>query len=244
MYLSFLATTFCLLCFTKAGQQPIDFQFRGNFCSIAEKDDLLNFTLPQSLGDQNYSAESTSHLHKPVKAGSLSSPWTQEPKCIEEGTETYCVYTNEKFANGRGISFFTTPTIAKRVTALPAFKDQEIHDNVNVFEDLPWEIREISGRGNGLFATRTLHRGDLILADTPVGVYHSDAFPSDYTLGYVYLRMAFEQLPKPTQNLILNMATHNQGDPIMERINTNAFAGDFEGAPHFLLYPETAVSYS
>jgi hypothetical protein len=112
---------------------------------------------------------------------------------------------------------------------------------VNVFDNPPWEIREISGRGNGLFATRTLHRGDLILVDTPVGVYHSDAFPSDYTLSCVYLRMAFEQLPKPTQDLILNMATHNQGDPIVERINTNAFAGDFEGAPHFLFYPETAV---
>jgi hypothetical protein len=34
----------------------------------------------------------------------------------------------------------------------------------------------------------------------------------------------------------------SQGDPIMERINTNAFAGEFEGAPHFLMYPETAVS--
>jgi len=30
------------------------------------------------------------------------------------------------------------------------------------------------------------------------------------------------------------------GDPIMERINTNAFSGEFEGENHFLMYPETA----
>jgi hypothetical protein len=40
----------------------------------------------------------------------------------------------------------------------------------------------------------------------------------------------------------MRTAAHSQGDPLMERINTNAFAGDFEGAPHFLMYPETAVS--
>jgi hypothetical protein len=243
MYLSLLATLLCLFCLTKAGQQLIDFQFRGNFCSIAEKDDLVNAIPYQSLSEQDEGSHSASHLHKSIRTGSLPSPWTREPKCIGD-TETYCVYTNEKFANSRGISFFTTPTIAERVAALPAFTEKEIHVNFNVFDNQSWEVRETPGRGRGLFATRTLHRGDLILADIPVGVFHSDAFPSDYALGYTYLRIAFEQLPKPTKDLVLSMATHNQGDPIMERVNTNAFAGDFGGAPHFLLYPETAVSYS
>ena len=38
--------------------------------------------------------------------------------------------------------------------------------------------------------------------------------------------------------------SNEEGDLVMERVNTNAFAGEFEGMPHFLLYPETAVSFS
>jgi len=39
----------------------------------------------------------------------------------------------------------------------------------------------------------------------------------------------------------MRMASYAAGDEIMERINTNAFAGEFEGEPHFMLYPETAL---
>ncbi|KAH8758632.1 putative N-lysine methyltransferase SMYD2 [Hyaloscypha sp. PMI_1271] len=49
------------------------------------------------------------------------------------------------------------------------------------------------------------------------------------------------ELPNATREIILRTAANNQGDPIMERINTNAFIGEFEGAPHFLFYPETAL---
>jgi hypothetical protein len=100
---------------------------------------------------------------------------------------------------------------------------------------------EIPGRGNGLFATRTLHRGDEIIAATPVGVYHSEALSADRLIDYQYLRRTFDQMPNATREIILRTAANNPGDPIMERINTNAFLGDFEDAPHFLLYPETAV---
>lgn len=84
----------------------------------------------------------------------------------------------------------------------------------------------------------------MILANTPLGVYQSDAFFPDYELGYQYLRNSFEQLPEASKEVFLRMAMHGQGDKVMERINTNAFAGDFEGKPHFLLYPETAVRYT
>ncbi|PSS07150.1 hypothetical protein M430DRAFT_110591 [Amorphotheca resinae ATCC 22711] len=177
--------------------------------------------------------------------GSLSqssSPWTEMPKCIpkENSTLTYCVYTSDVFANGRGISFFTTPSVAERVAALPAFTRKDLYDKVNIFDDPPWEIKVIPGRGRGLFATRTLYRGDRIVAATPVGVYLSDALVPDFKLGYIYLHTAFIHLPKPTQQLFLSAMAGSEGDPIMERVNTNAFSGDFEGEPHFLMYPETA----
>jgi hypothetical protein len=82
------------------------------------------------------------------------------------------------------------------------------------------------------------------VATTPVGVYLSDALARNFVLGYIYLHTAFIHLPKPTQQLFLSTMAAWEGDPIMGRANTNAFSGDFEGAPHFLMYPETAVSYN
>ncbi|TVY12524.1 hypothetical protein LARI1_G009549 [Lachnellula arida] len=215
-----------------------DLGIQGNICFTPNKNTFLNYSqlISEDLSAGSCSRERSVRIPKP-------KPWSREPQCLtEKGTnESYCVYTNEKFANGRGISFFTTPSIAEKVTHLPAFTDPKLHKHVNKFhDDPPWEMRNVPGRGNGLFATRTLHRGDLILANTPMGVYQSDAFFPDYELGYKYLRKSFDQLPKSSREIFLRMATHNPGDPVMERINTNAFAGDFEGAPHFILYPETA----
>ena len=216
-----------------AGQHLIDFQVQGDICTIPQELAFPNLIVPQVLGNQ-----SCTH-HNEIKIS--SGPWTREPQCLEQ---TFCVYTNENFANGRGISFFTTPAIAKHIQALPAFTKGNIHDKANIFDNPPWEIRNVPGRGNGLFATRTLYRGDEILVDTPVGVFQSDAFFLDYQIDYKYLQKAFDQLPRKTQDIFMQTAAHSQGHPVMERINTNAFAGDFEGAPHFLMYPETAVSSS
>jgi hypothetical protein len=237
MRLSFLthaATVLSLAFVAQAGQHPLNFDLRGDFCSVTEKDNLLLLSqLREHQDHQHCSPDSYTKL-------APANLWTEEVKCIPNITESYCVYTNDNFANGRGISFFTTPAIAERVASLPAFTRKRLYDNVNVFDNPPWEIKYIPGRGNGLFATRTLHRGDPIVADTPVGVYHSDAFPHDFPLGYIYLHTAFIQLPKPSQKLFLETMAFAEGDPIMERINTNAFSGEFEGASHFLMYPETA----
>ena len=245
MYSSLLATSFCLIWVARAGQQQLYFDFlhNANFCSIAERDKVFEETPIQAPLDEKCAR---GHEYHPgtVSPSSFPGPWTRKSKCLADGisNETYCVYTSETFASGRGISFFTAPSIARRIEAMPAFTKQGVHDNANSLQNAPWEIKTIPGRGKGLFAARNLRRGEKIMANTPVGVYQSNAFFPDYNRGYTYLRAAFEQLPEPTRELVLEMATHNEGDPIMERINTNAFAGEFEGAAHFLLYPETAVS--
>jgi hypothetical protein len=246
MYFPLLATSLSILSVAQAGQHPFDFKSQENFCSVAEQSFSPKFTASRVEEEHQHGSGSCSH-HEHAKASVVKAspyaPWTHKRQCLddEETYQEYCVYTNASFANGRGISFFTSREIAKRVESLPAFLQQGIHDNTNKFDDPPWEVRKIPGRGNGLFATRTLHRGDEIIAATPVGVYHSEAFSADRLIGYPYLRKTFDQMPNATREVILRTAANNPGDPIMERINTNAFLGDFEGAPHFLLYPETAV---
>lgn len=238
MLFSNLLPVFFLFDLIHAGQQPLDINFQGNLSEGQEKPQV-NSTIKvlaadlDSVGEDEYSENS-------AQAG----PWAFEPECIhnDDHSEEYCVYTDKTFAHGRGISFFTSPTIAARVAKLPAFTNHSAHDHVNNFEDPPWEVRNVPGRGNGLFATRTLNRGDLILASTPVGVFQSDAFFLDYPIGYRYLHTAFDRLSDTTKESVMRTSTHSPGDPYMERLNTNAFAGEFEGAPHFLFYPETAVN--
>jgi hypothetical protein len=236
MYSSLVALLAVLTHIVQAGQ--------GDSCNIPEKEVL--FTLSPKFREHIHDSESCGHHQQQrVSASTTPPPWTKPIKCIpkENSTNTYCVYSNGEFANGRGISFFTTPSIADRVITLPAFANtkKRLYDKVNKFDDPPWEVKVIPGRGKGLFATRTLHRGDQIVADTPIGVYLADALVPDHKLGYIYLHTAFMHLPKPSQQLFLGTMAASDGDPIMERINTNAFAGDFEGSPHFLMYPETAV---
>ncbi|KAF8850985.1 SET domain-containing protein [Acephala macrosclerotiorum] len=237
MLLSSLFASLPLFDLIRAGQHPLDVKFRANLSGKPETSQH-NSSIEVLASDLN-----ASESFDDYERTQASSPWTHTPECIHSdgNTEEYCVYTNNTFAHGRGISFFTSPTIATRIAELSAFTNQSVHDNVNNFEDPPWEVRDIPGKGNGLFATRELHRGDLILADTPVGILESDAFLLDYPIGYRYLHTAFDRLPDATKDLVMRTAAHSPGDPYMERINTNAFAGDFEGKPHFLLYPETSL---
>lgn len=241
MLLYGLLTTSFLFNLIHAGQQPVDISFQANLSDVSEGTQI-NSTINVLAADLNILAD----FDEDGLEDGPSGPWTYEPECIhsDDHSEEYCVYTDKNFARGRGISFFTSPTIAAKVVELSAFTNKTVHDHVNNFEDAPWEVRNVPGRGNGLFATRELHRGDLIIADTPVAVLQSDAFFLDYPIGYRYLHMAFDRLSDATKEIVMNTAAHSPGDPYMERINTNAFAGDFEGAPHFLLYPETAVSIS
>jgi hypothetical protein len=245
MFSSVILTLLPLVPVASAG--ILDLNVQAGFCNVYEKNAFLNVS--QTVGAKspkscNLEPSIQSPIKKP-KTQKLTTKWTHKPECVveEESKEEFCVYTNSDFANGRGISFFTTPSIAAKVRKLPAFTKPGVHDHANDFSDPPWEVRNIPGRGNGLFATRELKRGDFILADTPMGVWNSDAFFADYGLGYKYLRKSFENLPEESKRIFLRTAAHNPGDPIMERINTNAFAGEFEGASHFFLYPETAVSF-
>lgn len=237
MRFSVIASSLSTACLVHAGQSPLGFEIRQDFCTRSENEALI------TLSRGSYYEPETCGLEIVEKATS-PSPWTMNPTCMPEvnSTSPYCVYTDEKFANGRGISFFTSPLIAEKIATLPAFSKKDLHDKVNQFDDPPWEVKDIPGRGKGLFAIRTLHRGDEIISTTPVGGFQSDALMADFALDYIYLHTAFIHLPEPTQQLFLSTMAGSKGDPIMERINTNAFSGEFEDVPHFLLYPETAVS--
>jgi hypothetical protein len=109
MYFSLLATL-SLVYTARAGQYPFGLEIQGDSCSIPENEVLV--ALSPELREHIQDSKSCSHHQQQVPSSTISTPWTEQIKCIpkENSTSTYCIYTDDKFANGRGISFFTTPS--------------------------------------------------------------------------------------------------------------------------------------
>lgn len=250
---SFLPSISLLCSVARAGEHYIPFPVQANTCSIAEGTELPNATFHQvpEYAEIAHSHVHTSDCNHDIDLDSLfedyeepaPNPWTREPECLtDESTQIkYCVHTNASFADGRGISIFTSPDIAAKINALPAFTSP-LPAHVNKYDNAPFNIVNVPGRGNGLFAARTIERGELILADTPVGLYQSDALMKDWEGGYTFLKKTFDWMPEKTKKLFEGLSMHKEGDEVMERINTNSFHGEFGGEPAFMVYPETAVS--
>jgi len=162
-----------------------------------------------------------------------ASPEWLPPKCIwnQNSTIEYCLFTSTKFDSGRGISFLTTPDKAERILQLPAFTDATVLENVNYEPKPPYEARKIPGKGIGLIANKTLHKGDHIFSNTPVLVVEEWIFSEFEKNGeHVPLQtLAIDNLPKESRQSFLNLHGHFGGDPYQDILNTNAFA--VEGWP-------------
>ena len=88
------------------------------------------------------------------------APWTHRPICTDTlpslGSKL-CVYTNDSFSNGRGISIFTTPKVAEEFAYLPAFQDPQILRKMDVnINSGSWYTQELAGKGVGMVAKKTL----------------------------------------------------------------------------------------
>lgn len=188
--------------------------------------------------------------------------WSRTPTCIKhvDHSSTFCVYTSDTFASGRGISLFTTPEDAQRLVDLPAFvTPEEILRSANNDTDPPFEAKALPGRGIGLIANRELRRGDIIFSHTPVLVVSEDVFEvfheheSDRD---IFLNEAVERLPTSSRDSFMALHGHFGGDHVMDAINTNSFAVNFfegtgslfqaeediEDTDYTIVVPEVSVS--
>jgi len=179
--------------------------------------------------------------HASTKADGL--PWTFWPECYanENQTEPVCVFTDQDFANGRGIFFVTTSTHAYQMLKKPAFTQPDALRRVNQHTNPPFEEHVFPGKGRGLVANKTLHRGDQIFASTPLIITN----PISYNLvESERLRLAHrgvDTLPDNSQTLFWALLDHFKGDPVDDRINTNAFDINVDGVGQYALLPEIAM---
>lgn len=214
-------------------------------CSRSDKADLVLFnqvSLRSILVDPDrYSGHASSI--------SPFSPWSHEPTCTEPlhlSPDLYsklCVYTLSSFSNGRGISAFTTPQIAKELMQLVPFQDETVltANGINrpIDSSSPSYTRSLPNKGIGMLAKRNLARGDLLLAFTPVLlVYLEQSLP--VLDRERFLRLAINQLPPKTRDEYLNLATI-YGDPatiVQDVLKANTFEIPVGGVMHLAIFPE------
>lgn len=177
------------------------------------------------------------------------SQWSHTPRCLREQnmTEKFCVYTTQKFAHSRGMSLWTTPEHSEEILKLPAFTNPDILRGVNEEPNPPYESRQLPGRGVGLIANRTLHKGDHIFSNTPVFMIEEGIFDIFAKRDRVpYLRRGVQQLPGRSEKLFMDLCGHFGGNPFEDIVNTNSFAVDMweddEETAYNLVFPEISVS--
>lgn len=164
----------------------------------------------------------------------------------ENDTERVRVYSSPEFARGRGISIVTTAEDMQRIQRLPAFSKKGFYMGSTINEQVaqPFEERELPGRGKGLIANKTLHRGDRIFAHTPILVFHEDASDEpdeDYWADLESYAVA--GLPAATKRMFWQLFGQESHGPAGGRINTNAFTIEIEDTEHYAVFPEIAVSF-
>ena len=169
-------------------------------------------------------------------------PWTHDPFCIPGKTPeaTFCVWSDSKFARGRGISIIATPTSARLVAQHAAFKNSLYIEEANKEVVMKYEIRPLPGRGLGLVAKEPLLRGARIFSHTPViaAQLTTETLPDDDL--YLLHQIAVKQLPYRTRDKFVSLHGHFGGDPTYDRFQTNGFRIlDYAG-----VFPETSVRLS
>lgn len=173
------------------------------------------------------------------------APWSYPPTCthiLESIGDKLCVYTDTSFAHGRGISIFTTPSLAVQYASLPAFRNPSRLDaeNVNVLSGA-WNATPISGKGIGMLASKQLHFKDRITAYTPaILAYLEDELGT--LEREMWWKFAIEQLPSKTKEDFLDL-TYVFGDErvrVQDIVKANTFQVEVDGVNHLAVFPETS----
>ncbi|KAF2832792.1 hypothetical protein CC86DRAFT_450677 [Ophiobolus disseminans] len=175
-----------------------------------------------------------------------NTPWSYPPICTPHTPgsigEQLCIYTLATFASGRGISIFTTPALARKVAALPAFTEwsASAHQDVNIPTNT-YRATSLPGKGIGMLATKSLIFGDRITSYTPAFL----AYLED-ELGTMereaYWRHAIEQLPSAIKEEFLGLS-YVYGDErvrVQDIVKANTFQVEIGGVKHLAVWPETS----
>lgn len=187
-----------------------------------------------------------------ISGWTLGGPriWNLEPVCMHDPRAgSICVYTSSWFANGRGLSLLSSPSDALLVEEIGIFKTgctiPDIFGNQPGEQKLAetrFERRTIPGKGFGLVAKRTIQRGEVIYAKTPLTMVSETAMKKLGRRAHrnLLMQISVERLPPASRELFMEMEGHFGGNPYYDRINTNSFTNRVGSAMYWNVYPESA----
>ncbi|KAI8958663.1 SET domain-containing protein [Daldinia sp. FL1419] len=180
-----------------------------------------------------------------------SSPlraWRSDGLCRGARGDKFCVFTNENFNQGEGVSIITTAKSITTISTRPAFFKNGI-EGVESKQDLevPYREVEIPGKDIGLVATRAIQAGELIMARTPSIMVNEKAIQSlgKKVISELLIR-AVDNLPTRHRESLLKLSTHSStkdyGDKLYKILQTNSFrTGYHDGVnPFYSLFTEVS----
>jgi hypothetical protein len=170
-------------------------------------------------------------------------PWTFWPECFsnDKTPEPYCLFSDQSFANGRGIFIVTTEPLAYGMLQKQAFKNPKSLYRSNQHANPPFEQHDFPIKGRGLVANKTLFRGDQIFASTPLLIADPDAYKLATSERLELMYRGVESLPEASRRLFWELLDHFKGDPVDDRVNTNNFEVVVDDVSQAALFPEIAM---
>jgi hypothetical protein len=206
---------------------------------------LLTVNFQSSLDGLQQYAIPAFHITNDNKNTDQRVPWTHQPTCtdmVQSIGEPLCIYTSTTFASGRGISIFTTPSLAEKFASFAAFSHLNALKKDGVNEPTgAYTTKEIEGKGIGVLASRPLAFGDLVTAHTPAFIAYLESSLSTLEREK-WWRSAIEQLPPNLKAKFLALSTV-YGDKrvrVQDIVKANTFQLEIGGVNHLAIWPETS----
>ena len=181
-----------------------------------------------------------------------SFPWTNPPTCSSlivstsdshtDKHQTFCIYTNSAFHNGRGISIITTPETAAELS----FEtwDQSTGASSQSTNSSLWEAKPTPDKGIGLFAKKLLPPGETLVQLNPLLIVHPSVLRSTSPSRLELLERAVSQLPPSSRSLVENLSRRGGASPLEDIVNINAIRAKIWNLTSYLLIvPEVAVRF-
>jgi hypothetical protein len=166
--------------------------------------------------------------------------WSHKPFCAKGEEEEYCTHTTSDLRRGHGLSIIARPAAADAIsTALLASRDAPLSPEDGL------EVRSISGKGNGLIATRAFKKGELIMLDS-AHVIVSAQFPAQVTRsqGESLFKAILVQLPTKDRKAVMSLDMSLGDKGIQNIMKTNSFACQLDdgdvGDGYICLFPSVA----
>jgi hypothetical protein len=176
-------------------------------------------------------------------SNSVLNPWSHPPICTQvlpSINDKLCVYTSITFASGRGISIFTTPTLAQQFSSLPAFLNPSVLSKVNIPTNT-YHTTSIPLKGIGMLATHPIVFGDVITSHNPAFIAYLESELGTMEREKIW-RSAIEQLPRKIREEFLGLS-YVYGDErvrVQDIVKGNTFQLEVGGVNHLAIWPETS----